>query len=235
LSWAALYDEHVSAIDRAATEAGVDLAYCYIVGTSTDDTYGKLSRALTATKRRNVIRRMTDPTGVGYSRNADNRYDMHHLARTRQLWVDEVLECYPDISHLWSVDSDIIVDPQCLHHLLAAQVRMAGARVHLSEHNPNIYNVMTQWGRDNQPYRSGHEHAYADYLRKVPATWVGACVLYEQEVFTDLECAYYDDDVANTRPLRMEELSIVRHLRRIGDGPWWVPMAHTTHLMTPPA
>lgn len=227
--------DHVLAIDAAAHEADEDLRYCYVLGDSTDDTHEALLAALRETRRKYYLVNRPDPAGVGHSRDSSARYDLHNLARARQQWVDIAKLNEP--THLWSVDSDVIVHPSSLSQLLAANCHMSGARVRLSEHNPDVYNCMMFWGHDAQPYRYGsrHEAGLADWLYPVPCYWVGACILYRTEVFTELGCAYFDDSIASTHPLRMEELGIVRKLRSLDIRPQWVPSARTTHLMTPPA
>lgn len=228
--------DHVLALDAAAREADVDLRYCYVLGDSTDGTHDTLLSALRETRRKYYIIYRPDPDGIGHSRDGEHRYSLHNLAQARQQWVDVSILNSP--SHLWSVDSDIIVHQSSLSQLLAAGCYMAGARVQLSELNPDIYNVMFQWDQSpigpGQPYRGGNEHKFAGWVHPIPCTWTGACVLYRSEVFTELGCQYWNDDIAATNPLRMEELSIVRKLRDNNIRPWWVPAARTTHLMTAP-
>lgn len=225
--------DHVLALDAAAREADVDMIYCYVLGDSTDDTNTALLSAIKKTGRCFTIIDRSDPPDAGHSRTGTPRYSLHNLAQARQQWVSVSLCDVP--SHLWSVDSDIIVHPSSLVHLLDSYAHMAGARVNLSQHNPNIYNCMTRWAHDAQPYRNGDEHKCANFIYPIQCAWTGACVLYRAEVFDDLGCEYYNSTIANTHPLRMEELEIVRKLRDNGIKPVWVPAARTTHLMVPTA
>lgn len=57
------------------------------------------------------------------------RYSTANLAAVRNEWVRRCLEHWPQASHLWSCDSDVIPDPDVLEKLLAADVPVCAAVV----------------------------------------------------------------------------------------------------------
>ena len=229
-------ERHVQALHQAALHAGVELFYNYVVGESSDGTAGELAKAIQATGRDYGLTWVDNPPGVGHTRDHGNRYSMHYLTQLRQQWVDM---SPPDATHLWAVDSDIIVRAPTLRRLIDADGLMVGANVRLSEHNSNVRNVMFEWRGDytsGEPYRTGREHYFVGHNDTVRASWVGACVLYRRSVFDEngFDCRYDEPSVLTQPSIRMEELGILRKLRVRGVVPWWCPDARTNHLMTVP-
>jgi hypothetical protein len=214
---------HIAALDACRVNA-----FAYVLGDSTDNTDSVIRDAHNATDVPRVMFTRPDAPGAGYDRIGPPRYSMANLAEARQAWVEAVLRAFPCATHLWSCDSDIIVDPNVLRLLLAVNAPMVGANVALN-YSLTARNVMTGW-ENNAPRRRFGDADLTNLHMPVTCTWVGACVLYERRVFEPadaggLACSFTAGD-----PTRMEEAGIVTRLHELGVSPVWCPQARTSHV-----
>jgi len=176
------------------------------------------------------------------------RRRIDRLAYLRNYYVDRFLAEFPNATHLWSVDSDVLPDPDVLARLLRADRAIVGARVRNSPApEGRAYNFWMGWDYRSpivpRPRRVGTEHEYVDvYDDLVDPTdrvvssnplymvsLIGACVLIRRDVL-ESGVRYADDrdgeDIPFCKAARTREYSIyidlgarTSHVQR--DGSEW--------------
>lgn len=156
------------------------------------------------------------------------RYSIANIAQLRNSMIDRVLALYPDMTHLWSVDSDVEPEPDCLELLLEADEPLVAAPV---RNGDEVYNFMRGgWGLDGAR-RDGFEKWMVETMATpFPVTITGACVLIAREILD--EGIRYEDHPQG------EDVGFHLQLdRRRSRKPWvtwppWVqPLARTRHHM----
>lgn len=175
----------------------------------------------------------------GYDRIAP-RYSTANIARLRNELTGRVLARWPQATHLWSVDSDILPDPDVLEKLLAADKPVCAAVVRNSTAPVwNFWRGAQEFGWRGQPGYSwrpcrlgGRDNELAEELalggdRPFSVTMTGACVLIRRDVL-DAGVRYADnvdgEDVAWSMaarekgfPLYVHPLARTRHAQRNGE------------------
>ena len=113
----------------------------------------------------------------GYTRDGSDgpRYDSRHMAAERNLWADEALKRWPQATHLWVVDSDVLPSPGVLERLLALETLVAGAFVPIADGMTPIH--MMGWRV--RPRRTGEEKLLT---KPHVVSLVGGCYLIRREV-----------------------------------------------------
>jgi len=106
-------------------------------------------------------------------------YSSSVMGSLRELWTKTALALYPEATHLWSVDSDVLPPSNALHTLLGHKKDVMAAYVPVS--NGAIPIHMYGWDeRDKEARRTGQEKIHESVLRR--CTLVGACVLMTRKV-----------------------------------------------------
>jgi GT2 family glycosyltransferase len=160
-------------------------------------------------------------------RNADA---YANLARVRNRWIDRALKYHPQATHLWSVDSDVLPDPDVLEKLLTADEAVVAAVVRNSE---RTYNFMQNY-EYGEPQRSGMEDSYVRNVSPeatFEVTLLGACVLIRREVVSDRDwgahCRFGPHPIG-------EDVPFCQAAQAAGFKLWLEPRARTRHFMDGP-
>lgn len=122
-----------------------------------------------------------DTSEPGYTRDGSDgpRYRSAHMAAERNLWASEALKRWPQASHLWVVDSDVLPEPDVLEKLLVLKAPVAAAFVPIGDGVTPI--AMGGWDFGlMRPRRDGTERAKQDPWA---ATLVGGAYLVQKHVF----------------------------------------------------
>lgn len=177
-----------------------------------------------------------DTGDTGYSRIAVNgtpRYSIANLATVRNKWVERALALWPHLTHLWSVDSDVLPDADVLSLLLDADLPVVAAVV-ANNADSTVYNYMCGWSRQQpsidgevvQPRRNGDEALRLLRTDPFAVSMTGACVLIRRDV-VDTATAYcmcYDDHVQG------EDIAFSIEAQRYGFMLAVHPLARTSHV-----
>lgn len=172
----------------------------------------------------------TGDPGVERTAGIVPRYSIANLAIVRNEWIRRALQRWPKATHVWSVDSDALPDPNVLALLLDADLPVVAAVVKNSKSVP-VYNFFCGWDKsDNEknPARSGDEHHKVTTLeRPFPVTMTGACVLIRRDVIdSGVQYAWHvnGEDVAWSIDaqqrgylLAVHPLARTRHVQRSGE------------------
>lgn len=164
----------------------------------------------------------------GYTRDGSDgpRYRSTHMAAERNLWAAEALKRWPQATHLWVVDSDVLPEPDVLEKLLAVDQPIVGAWV------PGC-TPATGWNAlEGRAARTGAEDRF-----RLPfiATMLGGCYLVKRCVFycpfeRGVSPAY--DFVGPWREHPQgEDGGFGDAVREMGFLMWADPAARCTHLM----
>lgn len=165
--------------------------YAYVLlNDTTDDSLGTLYAASKASLMKPEMWWGTHDTGDrGCERLATDkfpRYSTSNLAWLRNELIRRAFVGWPNLTHLWSVDSDVLCDPDVLEKLLAADLPVVAAVVKNSTAR-GIYNFMTH-GTPQEPRRQAD---YEEWLvagdedspdHEFTVTLCGACVLLRRDV-----------------------------------------------------
>lgn len=146
----------------------------YVFGDCTDDTQAELNKP-------GVTSLCHDTGEPGYTRDGSDgpRYSSKHMAAERNLWAAEALKRWPQLTHLWVVDSDVLPNPDVLEKLLDLKAIVAAAFVPIADGITPIH--MMGWDHnDNQARRTGEEKLLT---RPQVVTLVGGCYLIDQILF----------------------------------------------------
>lgn len=159
--------------------------------------------------------------------------DHASLSRVYNRMVDRALERFPDATHLWLVDSDVLPEPGCLERLLEADKDVIAAVV---RHSKTAFNFMTG-EQDGEP-RRGSEAAWLDSSREmmrhpqirrvlIPATFLSCCVLYRRAVLENPAHRFAPHPRSHDFPMQAA-------LRASGLDLWVHPLARAEHVMEEP-
>ena len=131
------------------------------------------------------------------------RYSIANLAYLRNTLISRVLEQWPQASHIWSVDSDLLPAPNVLALLLSADLPVVAAVV-ANNAQGTALNYMLGWrerlaGEDGERgtgyvkhvHRNGRERDVLARTEPVQVAMTGACVLVKREVL-DAGVSYAD-------------------------------------------
>lgn len=158
----------------------------------------------------------------GYERTGTPRYDVANLATLRNMWIGLCLERWPHLTHLWSVDSDVVPDADVLAKLLAVDEPIVGAVVRNS--TAPCYNFFHGSDADG-PRRAGTEQFIVDaFEQPIQVTMTGACVLLRRDVL--------DAGVRYGVHLRGEDVKFCIDAAEKGFKIWIEPTARCEHWMT---
>ena len=92
------------------------------------------------------------------------RYSSENMSKVRNHWIDEALKRWPQATHFWMVDSDVLPNRDVLQLLLDAKEPIIGGIV---RHGENAYSFMQKWV-DQQPRRSGQERSFLKHITPLP-------------------------------------------------------------------
>lgn len=211
-----------------AVSANKPSALYYLTGDNIDDTTGVLRDfAYDAWERGDSERRIRFDilkTGFpGYERDGNpHRYHSSNMAPLRNRWLESAIAIFPDLTHLWVVDSDVLPAPDCLEKLLAVDQPVVAAFVPLQDGKMPI--AMRGWdGMTGRADRVGDEAAF-----RLPflCTMVGGCYLIRRDAIdAGLRWAPHDQG---------EDGGFGDRARELGIELWCEPNARTEHVMEKP-
>lgn len=160
----------------------------------------------------------------GYKRDPGPfRYDSANMALLRNLWAEEAIKRWPDLTHLWVVDSDVIPALDCLSKLLSLDKPVVAAHVPLMDGVTPIW--MEGWDTNaDLPRRTGWER---QQVAPRPCTLVGGCYLIRRDA--------WDKGIRWSPTEISEDGGFARRARVLGIEMWAHPGALTQHLMKEPA
>jgi len=154
-------------------------AFVYLTGDNTDSTETVLYNfdfyQGEDWRRHNVSVVKHDTGEPGYTRDGSDgpRYRSAHMAAERNLWASEALKRWPQATHLWVVDSDVLPEPDVLEKLLELEAPVAAAMVPLQDGKTPI--AMIGWDSTARQARRTGEEAFLG--KPHVATMVGGCYL----------------------------------------------------------
>lgn len=211
---------HLGAVDGC----GPDEMF-YLTGDNEDDTEGALlaARRCHGLAPRSTLSVLSYDSGFpGWRRDGTPRYSSHNMAFLRNAWARTALALYPQATHLWVVDSDVIPELDCLIKLLNLDKPVVAAHVPLMDGVTPIW--MEGWRRSNDlPMRSGSEKERTDPQR---CTLVGGCYLIRRDAW-DAGLRWSPTDIS-------EDGGFACSARDLGIEMWAHPGARTQHLMKEP-
>lgn len=202
-------DDHVEALRKNRVDA-----LFYVEGDSFDHTKEALER--------NKVEFVT--VNTGYSGWRRGTYHSSNMGMLRNLWIYHALEFYPEATHLWSVDSDVIVPENALSNLLSHNKDIIAAYVPVSNGKMPIH--MFGWSdADNHPIRTGEEKHISSIPRR--CTLVGACVLMKRDTIEPIMPVYGEDGQG-------EDGFFAKKMRSSGVEQWVDPVVICEHRMNEP-
>lgn len=159
----------------------------YVTGDNNDATYMTLyNRGIEG------VRVMEHDTGEpGWTRDGKDgpRYRSAHMAAERNLWASEALKRWPQATHLWVVDSDVLPEPDVLEKLLALKAPVAAAFVPLADGVTPI--AMAGWDAElGRAKRTGEE---SKLTKPHVATMIGGCYLIETCLFKSRNVLFWKE------------------------------------------
>lgn len=189
-----------------------------------------------------------------WRRDGSPRYsldDHANLAVVYNRGIEEALSRWPQMTHLWLLDSDVVPRPDVLELLLEARLEVVSAMV---RNSPGALNFMLGMDAEGNPRRTGGEGARA-FSMGCPhlVTFLSACTLVERK--------WLELEVAEPRPLppwsevveevpagpsfdavrvrfaphpRSHDFPFVRRLELAGARLWVHPKAETAHYFYGP-
>lgn len=174
-----------------------------------------------------------DPESPIYNRHLrgrDREIALTKLARVRNLWLEHALKSWPNLTHLWVVDSDILPAEDCLARLLALDKPVAGAFVPATRdgipmHMEGMKQTLkgTIIGPDTNvytPYRQGTE-AIGDEPR-LATTVAGNFLIRRDVIDAGARWGYHPQD---------ENVFFSLACRDLGIELWVDPLAKCEHLL----
>lgn len=190
-----------------------------------------------------------DTNHQGYTRTGEHRYhdDQHaNLASLRNHWIERALELYPQASHLWMVDSDVVPDPDCLEKLLAADKDIVAGVV---RNGDGAWNFMTVselvHGVGDVPTRTRVDEVNLHHeTDPFEVSLLGACVLVKREVLerkTQEKAEFFDATIFYQPSVpavrfwshpRGEDFTWCSAAKAAGFDLWLQPLARTMHWMS---
>jgi GT2 family glycosyltransferase len=178
-----------------------------------------------------------------YERGSGYTVDHHaNLASVRNRWIERALAQWPQATHLWMVDSDVLPEPDCRELLLAADKDVVAAPVRNGE---NAWNFMRLSDLStSEPRRSPADEMALSQETPAAVTLLGACTLVRRAVldtWVGVDPAVgVDVPHQPPQPLvrfashpRGEDLAFCAAARAAGYQLWVEPRARCAHWMDP--
>lgn len=177
-----------------------------------------------------------------WARDGEPRYSLNdhaNLAVVYNRCLDLALEGWPDATHVWMIDSDVIPDPDVLELLLAAGKPLVSAVVPLGKQAWNFMCGM----EDGEPRRTGFEGRLLQAEEPMPVQFLAACTLIRRGVLeagkddpcfaTDLRTGegIYLPKVRFAPHPRSHDFPFCAAARAAGYGLWLEPRARCSHYM----
>lgn len=186
----------------------------YVTGDNIDDTENIL--------KSNGVRYTRFDTGwESYRRGG---YTSKIMGMLRNQWVYDAMHAYPEATHLWSVDSDVIVPSNALDALLSHDKDVMAAYVPVAGGAIPIH--MYGWSDvEGHPVRTGDERHISSQIRR--CTLVGACVLMTTSMLKKCMPVYGQDGQG-------EDGFFAKRMRECGIEQWVDPVVITEHRMQEP-
>lgn len=147
------------------------------------------------------------------------RYKSSHMAAERNLWAQEALKRWPQATHLWVVDSDVLPAPDVLDKLLAVDAPVAGAYVPVGDGFP----IYMEGMRNGKPYRTGQERHRTEPFE---CSLVGGCYLFRADTIGFPHGYPWSEHKLG------EDGGFAAFMRAYGHKMMAVPGAKCEHLMT---
>jgi hypothetical protein len=146
----------------------------FLVNNSTDDTYDILDdfRDEYGDDFNDIDIWPVDDVANGYVDNRHDQRDMHAFAEVRNLWLDLL---NPRDTHIFSIDSDVMVPSQSLSRLLSHSLPMVSLLVCNGYMGPHEYYNIMNW--NGHRFYSLTEPDIKEDLMEVGVT--GACFLMD--------------------------------------------------------
>jgi GT2 family glycosyltransferase len=181
-----------------------------------------------------------------YERGSGYTVDHHaNLASVRNRWIERALAQWPQATHLWMVDSDVLPEPDCLALLLAADKDVVAAPVRNGEKAWNFMSGYRHHEGSVEPVRMpGEAEMLAAGALPFEVALLGACTLVRRAVL-DTWIGVDPAVGVNTphqppQPLvrfaphpRGEDLAFCAAARAAGYQLFVEPRARTAHWMDP--
>lgn len=149
------------------------------------------------------------------------RYSTANLATVRNYWIERAIHRWPELTHLWSCDSDVLPDPDVLDKLISADKPIISAVV-ANHATGAVFNYFTGEDADG-PRRHGLDSVVWS-MAEVPfeVTMTGACILIRRDVL-DAGVRYADH-------ARGEDVAWSVAARKAGFPLYVHPLARTSHI-----
>lgn len=152
---------------------------------------------------------------AGWRRDGEPRYSSEVMAGERNLWLKTAVERWPNLTHLWVVDSDVLPHLDCLEKLLAVDRPVVGAWV------PGCTPTEGWDNGTGQARRTGAEGRRESTFR---ATMLGGCYLIRRDAI--------DAGVRWAAHPQGEDGGFGDSCRALGIDMWACPEARCGHVMT---
>jgi len=208
----------------------------YLTGDNEDDTEDILSFRHSGLWDVPVSYARHDTGWDGFERvGRDGRppYSTENMAKLRNEWLRGCLARWPELTHVWVVDSDVLPDSDVLAALLRLDKPVVAARVPIADGVTPIYMeglelVATHFGKGAEvwaPRRTGNEK-----LRFLPfeATCIGGCYLIRRDAI-DAGVRWYVNGI-----MRAEDGGFADSCRELRIEMWAEPLAACQHVMERP-
>lgn len=221
----------------------------YVTGDNEDDTEEAL-RALYAAYDEEIQVDRFDTGCPGWARDGEPRYSINDhaaLAAVYNRCIDQALERWPMLTHLWMIDSDILPDSNVLELLLEADKAIISAVV---RNSPGAWNFMRGVRADREPQRSQDDETALQRRDKAPfrVTFLSACTLFRREVLVGEVIERWDGPVGVGEPgwrderkparyapdPRSHDFGLVASAKAAGYSLWVHPLARTLHFFHGP-
>jgi len=154
----------------------------YLWGDCDDDTAMVLSRHRSAGAAVYIDRFDTGFPGWKRDGEGEERYHSSNMSRVRNVWAERLVGMFPEATHLWNVDSDVLPAPDVLQRLLAVDKPVVGAFVPIADGVTPIH--MTHFVIDDpggfKARRMGNEK---DQTGPHPVTLLGGCYLIRRDAW----------------------------------------------------
>lgn len=193
----------------------------YVTGDNDDDTVGKLRDwqydEFTEGGPEKLRYHLHDTGFPGWHRSGEPRYSSENMAPLRNLWGEEAVRRWPQLTHLWVVDSDVLPAADVLSRLLALNRPIAGAWV------PGC-TPCEGWSYERgRAVRSHWEERRGEPFR---ATMLGGCYLIRRDA--------WDAGLRWSPHPQGEDGGFGDSARKLGLEMWADPLARCEHVMEEP-
>jgi hypothetical protein len=190
----------------SAVRANVPALMFYLTGDNTDDTVEILD-ADGEDMNVSGFHLVHNVGNLNFTRDGsegEGRYSSAIMADLRNRWAAEALKRWPQLTHLFVVDSDVLPEPDVLERLLAVDQPIVGAWVP---------------GCPPQPELDGAEYI----LKLFIATCLGGCYLIRRDAL--------DAGIEWRQHAQSEDGGLAESARGLGFMLWADPDAKCTHIM----